>query len=51
MLFLTALPDLSALELGIDQICLRLLCAMLVGMVIGPDEIHIMEKPEELAGD
>jgi len=23
----------------------------LVGMVIGPDEIHIMEKPEEQAGD
>lgn len=37
MLLLTTLPDLSALELGIDQICLRLLCAMLVGMVIGTE--------------
>lgn len=37
MLFLTATPDLSGLELGLGEICLRLLCAMLVGMVIGTE--------------
>lgn len=38
MLFLSATaPDLSSLELGIGEICLRLLCAMLVGMVIGTE--------------
>ena len=35
MLFLTAAPAL--VPLGLDQICLRLLCAMLVGMVIGTE--------------
>jgi len=37
MLFLTAVPELSSLELGFGDICLRLLCAMLVGMVIGTE--------------
>lgn len=38
MLFLTAAQqDLSALELGPVEICLRLLCAMAVGMVIGTE--------------
>ena len=37
MLLLTALPDLGTQGLGLDQICLRLLCAMLVGMVIGTE--------------
>lgn len=37
MPFLTAAPDLNVLELGIAEICLRLLCAMLVGMVIGTE--------------
>ena len=37
MLFLTMIPDFVGLELGIGNICLRLLCAMLVGMVIGTE--------------
>jgi len=37
MLLLTAVPNLSVLELGLRDICLRLLCAMLVGMVIGTE--------------
>lgn len=37
MLLLTAAPDLSSLELGLGEICMRLLCAMLVGMVIGTE--------------
>lgn len=37
MMFLTAVSDLRVLELGIGDICLRLLCAMLVGMVIGTE--------------
>ena len=37
MLLLTAVPDLGPLELGLGDICLRLLCAMLVGMVIGTE--------------
>ena len=37
MLFLTAAPDLGVLELGLGEICLRLFCAMLVGMVIGTE--------------
>lgn len=38
MLFLTtALPELGALELGLGEICLRLLCAMAVGLVIGTE--------------
>ena len=30
-------PELAALELGLGEICLRLLCAMVVGMVIGTE--------------
>lgn len=38
MLFLTAVSaDSSTLELGLGDICLRLLCAMIVGMVIGTE--------------
>lgn len=38
MLFLSAAAaDLSSLELGLGEICLRLLCAMVVGMVIGTE--------------
>lgn len=38
MLFLTAAQtDISTLELGLGEICLRLLCAMVVGMVIGTE--------------
>ena len=37
MLLLTAVPDLGPLELGLVDICLRLLCAMLVGMIIGTE--------------
>lgn len=38
MLVLTAIQsDLSTLELGFRDICLRLLCAMIVGMVIGTE--------------
>lgn len=40
MPFLTATaaqPDLGALELGLGEICLRLLCAMVVGLVIGTE--------------
>lgn len=36
-MLLSAAPDLSALELRTGEICLRLLCAMLVGMVIGTE--------------
>ena len=39
-MFLTAtttLSELTALELGLGEICLRLLCAMVVGMVIGTE--------------
>ena len=39
-MFLTAVmqqPDLASLQLGAKEICLRLLCAMIVGMVIGTE--------------
>ena len=39
-MFLTAVmtqADLAPLELGLKEICLRLLCAMIVGMVIGTE--------------
>ena len=39
-MFLTAAdiqPDLASLDLGLGEICLRLLCAMVVGMVIGTE--------------
>ena len=34
---LTASPDMATLELGFGEICLRLLCAMAVGMIIGTE--------------
>ena len=40
MTFLTAAAaqsDLASLDLGIGEICLRLLCAMIVGMIIGTE--------------
>jgi len=37
MVYLTATANLNTLDLGIWEICLRLLCAMIVGMVIGTE--------------